>query len=103
MKDFWIITEENHGFLGAAETPLDAVRWLVRWGWLELDDPDAVSWYDKEKSKYFELSVREAAKRLDMSIEDFLEQALVLDIDEYELRFSLSHILMIEHDSKPLE
>lgn len=57
----------------------------------------------KKKSEYFELSVREAAKRLDMSIEDFLEQALVLDIDEYELRFSLSHILMIEHDSKPLE
>ena len=103
MKNFWIITEENHGFLGAAETPLDAVRWLVRWGWLELDDPDVVFWYDKEKSKYFKLSVREAAKRLDMSIEDFLEQVLVSDIDEYELRFSLSHISMIEHNSKPLE
>ena len=62
-----------------------------------------VFWYDKEKSKYFKLSVREAAKRLDMSIEDFLEQVLVSDIDEYELRFSLSHISMIEHNSKPLE
>lgn len=105
MKNFWIITEESHGFLGAAETPLDAVRWLVRWGWLELDDPDAVSWWNWERGqgKCYKLSIREAAKKLGMSIEDFLGQALISAIDGYELRFSLSRMSMIEHDSRPLE
>ncbi len=103
MKDFWIITEENHGFLGAAETPLDAIRWLVERGWLELDGSDAVSWYDKERDKYFELSVREAAKKYGMSIEDFLDAALVEGIDDCELRVSLCRVKMIEPHNKPLE
>lgn len=103
MEGIWVITEENYGFLAAAETPLDAIRWLVRPGWLKLDDVDVVSWYDEEKNKYYKLSVRESAKKLGMSVEDFLGQALISDIDECELRFFLSHILIIGYDDRPLE
>lgn len=103
MKDIWIITEEDHGFLAAAETPLDAIHWLVRNGWLELDDDDMVSWYDEEKNKYYELSIRESAKKFGVSIEDFLERVLVEGLNECEMRFSLFITFMIEHDDRPLE
>ena len=103
MKNIWVIKEENHGILVAAETPLDAIRWLVKCGWLELDNPDAVSWYDGEKKEYYELSVRESAEKFGVSIESFLEQILAEGISGCEMSFSCSCVEWTGYDGKPLE
>lgn len=38
MKKLWIISYNCDGCLGYAESREDAIRWLVRSGWLKLDD-----------------------------------------------------------------
>lgn len=102
MKKLWIISHNYDGCLGYAESREDAIRWLVRSGWLKLDDEKAVSWFDK-KGQYYEKSVRESAGKLEMPLEEFLIKVLAHKIDNCLIDFTLSEEEMVEHDDKPLE
>lgn len=102
MKKLWIISSDYHDCVRFAESREDAIRWLVRSGWLELDDEEAVSWFDK-KGRYYEKSVRESAERLEMPLEEFLIKVLAHEIDNCEIGFALSEEEIIEPDDKPLE
>lgn len=102
MKKLWTIYSDYNDCLGFAESREDAIRWLVRSGWLELDDEEAVSWCDK-KGQYYEKSVRESAERLEMPLEEFLIKTLTHEIDDCEIGFTLFEEEMIEHDDRPLE
>lgn len=102
MKKLWILSCDYNGCFGFAESREDAIRWLVRSGWLKLDDEEAVSWLD-EKGQYYEKSVRESAEKLEMPLEEFLIKALTHEIDNYLIGFTLSEEEMIESDDRPLE
>lgn len=100
MKNVWIISEEDHGVLGVAENSDDAIYWLHKSGWLDWDDPMAVSWWDEEYEVWRELSVREAAEKYGEPIEDFLDKVLVEGMEDCEMMFSFRCIPMIEPYNK---
>lgn len=103
MKKLWIVSFDGYDCIGFAESRKDAIRWLVRSGWLKLNDEEAIFWHDKQ-GQYHESSVRKSARKFEMSIEEFLTKVFGHEIDNYGISFfTLSEEEMIEHDDRPLE
>lgn len=86
MRDsVWVIYKEKQS-IGVAATKLDAIRYLVEVGWIQIDRKEIECWDNKE---HVFLTPREAAKQANTTVEEILGEALEDNQSPYFMRWRL--------------
>lgn len=103
MRDsVWVIYKGDQS-IGVAATEIDAIRYLVDVEWIKLDRAEIEHINNEQKWSY--LTVREAARKANTTIEKILGEALKNNNSSYSMinKFSIFRQRIIHGYNTPVE